>query len=86
MTNRAVVATGGKPTLSSVVMPSEAYGIPPGAQQKGAASLLDAGDDRMQQTSGASVWMATEYVPPKPSQTPDGLRNWGTRVLDLAVH
>ncbi len=36
--------------------------------------------------SGTSVWMATEYVPPKPSQTPDGVRNWGTRVLDLAIH
>lgn len=31
MTNRGLVATGGKPTLSSVVIPSEAYGIPPGA-------------------------------------------------------
>jgi hypothetical protein len=214
MTNLAAVATGGKPTLSSVVMPSEAYGVPPGAEQKGAGSLLDAGDDRMQQVqyiggdvwgaldtsitipndpavragaawfdvrptvrggviasaqphrqgyvalagnyllypaiqaapsgkaamvmtlsgqryfpsasysvlpsgatsfgsvvvaaggmtnydptatrwgdyswavldpSGSSVWMATEYMPPKSSQTPDGLRNWGTRVLDLAI-
>ncbi len=215
MTNRGVVATGGTPTLSSLVLGSEAYGIPPGAQQKGASSLIDAGDDRMQQTqfingdvwgeldtsvtiandpaaragaawfdvrptlrggvlssatmrrqgyvalsgnyllypalqatpagnavmvmtlsgathfpsaaysvlpsggtsfgpvtvaaagknnydpaatrwgdyswavldpSGNSVWMATEYIPPKASQTPDGLRNWGTRVLDLAIH
>jgi hypothetical protein len=215
MTNRQAVATGGKPTLSSLVVGSEAYAIPPGAQQKGADSLLDAGDDRMQQTqfingdvwgeldtsvtipndpaaragaawfdvhpvlsgnvlsaatmrrqgyvavagnyvlypalqatpsgsaamvmtlsgasrfasaayavlpsgatsfgpvtvaaagqgpydpaatrwgdyswavldpSGNSVWMATEYVPPKASQTPDGLRNWGTRVLNVAVH
>ena len=31
--------------------------------------------------SGNSVWMATEYMPPKASQTTDGLRNWGTRVL-----
>jgi hypothetical protein len=215
MTNRQAVATGGKPTLSSLVLGSEAYAIPPGAEQKGSDSLLDAGDDRMQQTqfingdvwgeldtsvtipndpapragaawfdvhpalsggvlsaatmrrqgyvavagnyvlypalqatpagnaamvmtlsgasrfpsaayavmpsgatsfgpvtvaaagrgsydpaatrwgdyswsvldpSGNSVWMATEYVPPKASQTPDGLRNWGTRVLDLAIH
>ena len=215
MTNRQAVATGGKPTLSSLVLGSEAYAIPPGAQPPGANSLLDAGDDRMQQTqyingdvwgeldtsvtipndpaaragagwfsvylvlggsvlsaattrppghiavagnyvlypalqappsgsaamvmtlsgasrfpsaayavlpsggtsfgpvtvaaagtgpydpaatrwgdyswavldpSGNSVWMATEYVPPKASQTPDGLRNWGTRVLDVAVH
>jgi hypothetical protein len=214
MTNRGAVATGGKPTLSSLVIPSEAYAIPPGAQQKGATSLIDAGDDRMQQTqfingdvwgelgtsvtipndpaaragaawfdvrptisngvltaaplhrqgyvalagnyllypaiqatpagnavmvmtlsghgefpsaaysvlpsggtsfgnvtvaaagrnnynpaatrwgdyswavldpSGNSVWMATEYVPPKASQTLDGLRNWGTRVMRLAI-
>ena len=215
MTNVAAVASGHKPTLSSVVMPSETYGLPPGAEQKGASSLLDAGDDRMQQTqfingeiwgaldttmtipndtadragaawfdvtptltrrvitgaqprrqgyvaltgnyllypaiqatpsgkaamvltlsgasrfpsaaytvlgagssafgpvtvaakgitnydpsatrwgdyswavldpSGNSVWMATEYIPPKASQTPDGLTNWGTRVMDLALH
>jgi hypothetical protein len=35
--------------------------------------------------AGASVWMATEYVPPKASQTPDGRRDWGTRVLDLST-
>lgn len=218
MTNRAVVATGGTPTLSSMVVTSEAYGVPPGAVQKGSTSLLDAGDDRMQQAqflngdlwgaldtsvtipndpaaragaawfdvrptvsgsgasgvitaapihrqgyvsvpgnyllypaiqaapsgrtamvvtlsgqghfpsaaysvlgkgatafgdvtiaadgrtnydptatrwgdyswaildpSGNSVWMATEYIPPKASQTPDGRRNWGTRVLDLSL-
>ena len=212
LTNRGAVATGGKPTLSSIVTQSEAYGIPPGAEQKGATSLLDSGDDRMQQVqfiggdvwgelgtsvtipndpaaragaawfdvrptisngvistapvhrqgyvslagnyliypalqatpsgkvvmvmtlsgprqfpsaaysvlakgatsfgpvtvaaagktnydpnatrwgdyswavldpSGTSVWMATEYIPPKASQTTDGVRNWGTRVLNL---
>jgi hypothetical protein len=212
MTNRAVVATGGKPTLSSIVIPSEAYGSPPAAQQRGSSSLIDSGDDRMQQTQaiggdiwgqlgtsvtipndpsaragaawfdvrptltgnvigsarmrrqgyvalagsnllypalqaapsgkvamvmtltgdryypsaaysllpsggtsfgavtiaapgtgsydpaatrwgdyswavldplGTSVWMATEYIPPKASQTPDGLRNWGTRVMQV---
>lgn len=58
MTNRGVVATGGKPTLSSIVIPSEAYGIPPGAQQRGSTSLIDAGDDRMQQTQSINgdVW------------------------------
>jgi hypothetical protein len=218
MTNRAAVATGGTPALSSMVVTSEVYGVPPGAVQKGSTSLLDAGDDRMQQTqflggdlwgaldtsvtiandptaragaawfdvrptvsgsgasgvitgapihrqgyvdvagnyllypaiqaapsgraaivvtlsgqhhfpsaaysvlakgatafgdvtiaadgktnydpaatrwgdyswaildpSGNSVWMATEYIPPKASQTPDGLRNWGTRVLNLSL-
>jgi hypothetical protein len=49
MTNRGSVSTGGIPTLSSIVIGSEVYGVPPGAQQKGASSLLDSGDDRMQQ-------------------------------------
>jgi len=50
MTNRGVVATGGKPTLSSLVLGSEAYGIPPASDQKGSSSQIDSGDDRMQQT------------------------------------
>jgi hypothetical protein len=49
MTNRQEVSQGGIPTLSSVVITSEPYGVPPGAEQKGASSLLDSGDDRMQQ-------------------------------------
>jgi hypothetical protein len=215
MTNTSAVSTGGKPTLSSLVLTSEAYGVPPNAQQKGTTSLLSSGDDRMQQTqfingsiwgelgtaltipgdpaeragaawfrvhphltggkldstsklaqqgyvavkgryfiypalqvapgggaamvgtlsgsdlfpsaafttltpggtafgpvrvaapgstnydpaasrwgdyswavidpSGTSIWLATEYVPPKSSQTPDGLRNWGTRVMDVSA-
>jgi hypothetical protein len=58
MINRGAVATGGKPTLSSLVIGSEAYGTPPGAEQKGATSLLNAGDDRMQQTQfiNGDVW------------------------------
>ena len=35
--------------------------------------------------SGNSVWLATEYMPPLSSQTPDRQQNWGTRVLDVAV-
>ena len=35
--------------------------------------------------SGTSVCLATEHVPPKSSQTPDGERNWGTRVLDVPL-
>jgi hypothetical protein len=34
---------------------------------------------------GNSVWMATEYVPPKSSQTTDGKQNWGTRVIQVSV-
>ena len=30
-----------------------------------------------------AVWLATEYVPPKSSQTEDGKRDWGTRVFEV---
>jgi len=212
MTERAAVIHGGTPKLSSLVVNSEAYGAPPKAEQKGSSSLIEPGDDRMQQVQfigggiwgelstaltipgdpvrragaawfqvkahlsqgaiagaqiqrqgyvavpgsyvlypalqvtpagaaamvmtltgkthfpsaaysvlapgassfgpvnvaahgitsydpeatrwgdyswaimdpeGTSVWLATEYIPPKSSQTPDGLRNWGTRVLEV---
>jgi len=214
LTKAQLVAKGGIPQLSAVVLPSEAYKGPPKAEQKGTATLIDSGDDRMQQAqfvngsvwgelgtalnvggdpttrsgaawfqvapqlkggviagasmqrqgyvasagnytlypalevspsgtaamvmtlsgakrfasaafttlapkasafapitvaaggttsydpagerwgdyswavldpSGKSVWLATEYVPPKASQTPDGLHNWGTRVLDVST-
>jgi hypothetical protein len=215
LTNLKAVTSGGTPTLSSMVIPSEAYGVPPNAQQRGSSSLLTTDDDRMQQTqfingnlwgelttgltipgdpvaragaawfqvqpritggggvlesatlahqgyvamsgrnfiypaleatatgaaamvgtlsgadvypsaaftqlaaggsafgpiqiggkgtgpydpnatrwgdysfavldpSGTSIWLATEYVPPTTSQTPDRLRNWGTRVLNVS--
>jgi hypothetical protein len=32
--------------------------------------------------SGA-FWLAAEYIPPVGSQTTDGRRNWGTRVLEV---
>jgi hypothetical protein len=212
MSERGAVAKGGTPKLSSMVISSEAFGVPPKGEQKGSASLIDAGDDRMQQAqfaagsvwaqlgtaltvagdptpragaawfqvkpslsagvlsgaqikrqgyvgvagnyvlypalevssgdtavmvmtltgakrfpsaayatlapqagafgtvsvaasatssydpeatrwgdyswavrdpAGGAVWLATEYVPPKSSQTADGMRNWGTRVLDV---
>ncbi len=58
MTKRGQVGAGGTPVLSSVVIRSEAYAIPPPAPQRGAASTLDSGDDRMQQTGfvGGTVW------------------------------
>jgi hypothetical protein len=58
VTNREQVGLGGVPDLSSVVINSEAYAIPPPAPQKGAKSKLDSGDDRMQQTEfvGGKVW------------------------------
>jgi hypothetical protein len=58
MTQRNLVGSGGMPVLSSVVINSEAYAVPPPAPQKGATSTLDSGDDRMQQAefAGGSVW------------------------------
>jgi hypothetical protein len=58
MTARGAVAKGGVPKLSSTVVSSEAFGPPPAAEQKGRASLLEPGDDRMQQVqfTGGSVW------------------------------
>ena len=31
-----------------------------------------------------NFWMATEYIPPKSSQTTDGLTNWGTGVIEVS--
>ena len=32
-----------------------------------------------------SPWLATEYIPPKSSQTTTGARNWGTRVFEVPL-
>jgi hypothetical protein len=31
------------------------------------------------------IWLATEYFPPKSSQTTDGVRNWGMRVINVSA-
>jgi hypothetical protein len=36
--------------------------------------------------SSDAAWLATEYVPPRSSQTTNGLRNWGTRVIKVPLH
>ena len=58
MTNRDEVGRGKAPTLSSVVIDSEAYAVPPSAIQKGSSHPLDSGDDRMQQTQfiNGTIW------------------------------
>jgi hypothetical protein len=58
LTNGAVVASGGKPTLSTILTRSEPYAVPPNAVQKGSTSLLTSDDDRMQQTEyiNGTVW------------------------------
>jgi hypothetical protein len=64
ITNRQAVVNGGVPTLSSLVITSETYGIPPGALQQGSSSLLDSGDDRMQQVQfiNGELWGALTTV------------------------
>ena len=32
-----------------------------------------------------SAWLATEYIPPKSSQTTTRIRNWGTRVIKVPL-
>jgi hypothetical protein len=70
------VAKGGKPVLSSTVLPSEPFAIPVPAEQKGTATPIEAGDDRMQQTqfTGGRLWGAldTSVEVPGESQTRDG--------------
>ena len=58
ITHRAAVASGGLPTVSSVVVNSEQYANPPAVPQKGSTSTLNQGDDRMQQTEFAdnAIW------------------------------
>jgi hypothetical protein len=60
LTNASAVGEGDMPTLTSVVINSEAYAIPPPALQKGSTSTLDSGDDRMQQVQfiGGAIWGA----------------------------
>jgi len=71
LTNQHAVEQGNIPTLSSVVITSETYGVPPGAIQKGASSLLDTGDARMQQAQfiNGELWGALDTVVQVPHDT-----------------
>jgi hypothetical protein len=64
MTNQGAVALGQTPTLSNIVISSEAYGIPPNAVQKGSTTLLVTDDDRMQQVqfNNGSLWGSLSTV------------------------
>jgi hypothetical protein len=58
LTRQDAVSDGGIPTLSSVVITSEMFGVPPNAVQKGSTSQLNTGDDRMQQVQfiNGALW------------------------------
>ncbi len=71
MTNTAAVSSGHSPTLSSRVIGSEPYGLPPKAHQKGSTSVLDSGDDRMQATQfiNGTLWGALTTAVTIPNDT-----------------
>ena len=77
LTNASAVGSGHKPTLSSVVIESEPYSIPPPALQKGASSTLDPDDDRMQQVQfiGGAIWgaLGTSVQPARDSEPRAGI-------------
>jgi hypothetical protein len=58
LTHQDKVSEGGIPTLTNIVITSEVFGVPPNAVQAGSASLLNTGDDRMQQVQfiGGELW------------------------------
>lgn len=71
LSNRDEVSEGGVPTLSSMVLTSETYGVPPNAIQQGNTNLLNAGDDRMQQTQfiNGNLWGALNTTITLPNDT-----------------
>jgi hypothetical protein len=77
MTNRGKVSQGGSPTLSKVVIGSEPYSIAQPAPQRGSSSVIDPGDDRMQQASyvGGTLWgeLGTALRPAGDSQDRVGI-------------
>jgi hypothetical protein len=58
LTHQAEVSEGEIPPLTNTVITSELFGVPPNAVQEGSASLLNTGDDRMQQVQfiGGELW------------------------------
>jgi hypothetical protein len=71
MTDRQEVSAGSIPNLSSVVITSEPYGVPPAAKQKGSDRKLDSGDDRMQQVEyiNGNLWGALDTAITIPNDT-----------------
>jgi hypothetical protein len=57
ITNR-VLGTHPDPQLQRIIIPSQSYSSPPGTPQMGSHSLIDSGDDRMQQVQaiGGRLW------------------------------
>jgi hypothetical protein len=64
LTDQEDVSEGETPKLSKLVISSELYGVPPAAIQRGSSSLLNPGDDRMQQVQfiEGELWGALDTV------------------------
>jgi hypothetical protein len=73
MTDRTALQHGNVPKLSSTVITSETYGVPPNAVQKGSTSQINTGDDRMQQVQfiNGTVWGELTSVVSIPNDSPD---------------
>lgn len=71
LTERENVGRGGVPILSSTVLTSEPYGVPPASIQRGSTATLDSGDDRMQQVQfiDGNLWGALDTVVSVPGDT-----------------
>ncbi|HEV3102235.1 MAG TPA: hypothetical protein VG426_07830 [Candidatus Dormibacteraeota bacterium] len=96
LTHAERVTSGGMPRLSSVVIESEPYAVPPQAEQMGSTSRLDSGDDRMQQTQfiNGEIWgELTTAVTPDGDAAPRAGAAWfrvrpnlsGSKLHDAAV-
>jgi hypothetical protein len=71
LTRAEAVSEGRIPTLSSLVINSETFGIPPNAVQQGTSSLLVTDDDRMQQVQfiNGQLWGALTTALTQPDGT-----------------
>ncbi len=71
LTNRDEVSEGGFPTLSSEVITSEPYGVPPVATQTGNTTPLNPDDDRLQQVQfiDGDLWGALSTAITIPNDT-----------------
>ena len=94
--NAAVVFT----LSSSKIFPSAAYAtLKAGSKNFGPPVVAAPGTGRYDPNSSRwgdysfavpdgtsdSAWLATEYIPPKASQTTNGASNWGTRVFEVPL-
>jgi hypothetical protein len=81
------------PSAAYAVLPAHGNNFGPISVAAAGTGPYDPGSSRWGDYSFAvldpdadAVWLATEYVPPKSSQTSTGDANWGTRVFEVGLH